>query len=100
MIFAVRLLFQFPFTRVMTANVRSECGYIDSHLKEIIADYSRFNRSAGAQQLEIWSQLSLPARPGSRESVYNQHKWMFVPNQAQVVVKHVHKHGENKDENR
>lgn len=24
---------------------------------------------------------SLPARPGSRESVYSQHKWMFVPKQ-------------------
>lgn len=53
--FAVRLLFQFPFTRVTTANVRSKCGYRDSHLKEIIADYSRFNTSAGAQRLEIWS---------------------------------------------
>lgn len=49
--FAVQLLFQFPFTCVMTANVRSECGCKDSHLKEIIADYSRFNMSAGAQQL-------------------------------------------------
>lgn len=35
----------------MTANVGSQCGYKDSHLKEIIADYSRFNMSAGAQQL-------------------------------------------------
>lgn len=35
----------------MTADVRSECGYKDSHLKEIIVDYSYFNTSAGAQQL-------------------------------------------------
>lgn len=42
---------QFPLTCVMTANVGSQCGYKDSHLKEIIADYSRFNMSAGAQQL-------------------------------------------------
>lgn len=53
----------------MAANVRSECGYKDSHLKEIIVDYGCFNMSAAALNSES---PSLPARPGSRESVYNQ----------------------------
>lgn len=79
-----------------TANVGSECGYNDDAISKrlwriIVLSLRVLVRSSS----KFWVMES-----GQQRARFQPAQVEVCTKQAQVVVKHVHKHGGNKDENR